>query len=153
MNAPPTRTLPPSSGACAAEFRPRASTRAGVVVSSWLLLLAGAVVVLHVEISALVRAVLLVAWCAGVGRGIARLGRGQARVRRLRLLPDGRCLALSAGGEVHCLQLLGGTVVGRTWAWLRFRFDDGLVYAELLWVRQVEASAWRRLHVIWRWGQ
>ena len=137
MSLPQTPISPPSSAGYAAELHPSGSTRIGVLASAWLLLLVGAVIVLHSEISILVRVLALAAWLWGVGRGIARLARGQARVRRLRLLAE----------------LLDGSAVGRAWAWLRFRFDDGLVYAELLWVRQVEASAWRRLQVIWRWGQ
>ena len=153
MSLQQTSISPPSSAGYAAELRPSGSTRTGVLASAWLLLLAGAVIVLHSEVSVLVRILALAVWLAGVGRGIARLARGQARVRRLRLLADGRCLAFATGAGIQRLQLLDGSAVGRAWAWLRFRFDDGLVYGELLWARQVEASAWRRLQVIWRWGQ
>lgn len=117
-----------------------------------MLLLAGIAIIAHLELSVLVRILLATLWLGEVGLALGRLASAQARVRRLTMTADGRCLARDKSGNNQPLQLLKHSVLTRNLAWLRFRFADGPVYAELFLRQQVDADAWRRLHVIWRWG-
>ena len=121
-------------------------------VSACLLLLAGLILILYLDIVVWLRVLLAVAWVTEVGAALIRLAREQSRVRRLILSADGRWLARDKNGEHRPLEVLKGSLVTERLAWLRFDSGRGSVYAELLLPAQVEAEAWRRLQVGWRWA-
>ena len=73
------------------------------------------------------------------------------RVAAVVLQPD-ECIARNRRGTRQDLRLLGGSVIAGNLAWLRFRRADGGTYTELFERQQVGADAWRRLQVLWRWG-
>lgn len=143
----------PSSATYATELVPASSLRLKVLASGWVLLLAGITIILHLELSVLLRILLAALWLGEAGLALGRLARAQARVVRLTMTADGRCKARDQSGIDQQLQLLKHSVLTRNLAWLRFRFADGRVYAELYLRQQVDAEAWRRLQLIWRWGQ
>lgn len=123
-----------------------------MLASGCLLMLAGLVLILQLDVSLLVRVPLAVIWTGEVAVALFRLARGQSRVCCLILSADGGCLARDGTGEDRPLQALRNSLLTQNLAWLRFRSGHRQVYAELFMRGQVEAEAWRRLQVIWRWG-
>ena len=121
-------------------------------VSGCLLLLGGLTLIQYLEVSLWLRVSLAVLWIAEVGVGLTRLARGQSRVRGLLMSADGRWLARDKNGEHRPLEALGDSVVTDRVAWLRFGSGRRPVYTELFLREQVEAEAWRRLQVAWRWA-
>ncbi len=121
-------------------------------VSACLLLLAGLVLIQYLDVSLWFRISLAVLWVAEVGVALTRLARGQSRVRRLVMSADGRWLAWDGNGKHRPLEALRGSVVTQRLGWLRFGSGRRQVYTELFLREQVEAEAWRRLQVGWRWA-
>ena len=146
------RPSKPSSTTCAVELSPAANVRSVVLASGWLLLLMGVVLIQHLPVSATARWVLAVFWLADAGSCLVRLARAQAGVSRVILSADGRHRVRGKDGRVRPLRPLRDSVLTQHLAWLRFVRDDGGVYSELFWRRQVESQAWRRMQVIWRWA-
>lgn len=109
-----------------------------------LLLLAGLPVPLVAKLA------LLLFWIAWALVAARRLSRGMARINRIVMSADGTLRGGRSGLPERRLEPLPGSVVLENWAWLRFRFEDGLVHGELLRRVSADGEAWRRLHVIWR---
>ena len=131
---------------------PSETLRQRVRVSACLLLLAGLTLIQYLDVSVWLRVLTAVAWVTEVGVALARLARGQSRVRCLLMRADGRWLARDKNGEQRSLELLRDSVVTQRMAWLRFGSGRRQVYTELFLRGQVEAEAWRRLQVGWRWA-
>lgn len=149
VRIPPSK---PSSAEYVTELVPRTSLRRRVLVSGWVLLLTGSVIIMHLSVPIGVRLVLEALWLADTGSGLARLASAQAGVSQLRMFADGCCLGRDRRGVWTRYRLLPNSVLTQRVAWLRFADENGRRYSELFWHRQVESEAWRRLQVIWRWG-
>ncbi len=119
------------------------------MLSGWLLLLLGIVIVGHLHTAIEIRVILGAAWTADTLRELRRQMRGFARVHGMALDPQGRMIGHDALGKAQDIQILKGSVVLRRWAWLRLGFDDGLYYVEFIRRRDCRSATWRRLHLIW----
>ena len=120
------------------------------MTSGGLFLLAGLAIILHLQVAIIMKVILAVAWTADCMRGLARQGKGNARVRRLLINVHGAVEGRDFRGKSHELQLLKGSAVLQHCAWLRLRFADGLHYVELVSSFDCPESTWRRLQLIWR---
>jgi hypothetical protein len=118
--------------------------------SSLLILLTGVILVLQLPVGPWLRALIVVIWIADVCRQMARLCAGMARVTRLSLDSSGRIIAAGPDGDLQKLTLLAGSVVTARLAWLRLRFPDDSVYAELLCGDAGCDPHWHRLQLIWQ---
>ena len=120
-------------------------------MSGWLALLSGFAIVVHLGWPVAVRALLALLWIADTGIQLAALCRAQATVRALRLLDDGFCEIRDRDGTVHRCPVLAGTVLTRTFAWLRIRLPSGANYGEWLTAARCGREAWQGLQWAWRW--
>ena len=118
-----------------------------------LLLGVGCAISYRMNVSVLLKNILVAVWLGWGLSELRRFRRGFGRVRRIGIDAAGRAYVLGRAGERRSVRLLEGSALWQKVGWLRVRFDDGLVYAELLWFGQVKPELWRRLQVIWRWGQ
>lgn len=142
-----------SSSGYAAELAPQASARRAVLVAGWLALVSGLVMLMHLELSILVKVALSAAWLTDLGLSLGRQARVQRRIKCLTVPSEGPWSARCIDGKTVELQVLRGSVLTQRWAWFRLRLNDGQVYGELLSRSGVEREAWRRLQVAWRWGR
>ena len=62
----------------------------------------------------------------------------------------GEVRLVTRSGEYHAAVLLPGSVLLPSYAWLRFKTENGLVFGELMRGNSRESKHWRRLQVIWR---
>lgn len=135
----------------AAELRPSRRLRLVVSGSGWILLLLGSVLLLHADTSVALRCLMLAVWLGDAGSELYRFGRAQVAVTAVVLERD-NCFARDRRGVRQTLSLRGGSLVMGRLAWLRFRRADGGSYTELFQRERIGADAWRRLRVLWRWG-
>jgi len=120
------------------------------MLSGWLLLFLGLVIIGHLHAAIGIKVVLGAVWIADTMRELRRQTRGCARVCRLALDSQGQMTGLDALGKDQKIQILKGSVVLRRWAWLRMGFDDGEYYVEFIRRRDCQSATWRRLQLIWR---
>lgn len=129
---------------------PAGSLRKGVLAFSASATLVGVALIGNLPLRPVLKALFVLLWvCHGLLEMASQL-RGTSRTTRLRISPRGTVEALSPGGETRSLELLAGSLVLHRVAWLRFRFEDGLRYGELLSAFGREDDSWRRLKLIWR---
>jgi hypothetical protein len=129
---------------------PAISLRSGVLAFSASATLLGVALIGNLPLRPVLKVLFVLLWvCHGLLEIVAQL-RGMSRTGRLRIGARGTLDALSPGGETRSLELLAGSLVLHRLAWLRFRFEDGLEYGELLSSSGRQDDSWRRLEVIWR---
>ena len=122
-----------------------------MVVSAWATLLAGTIVILAVDLPVWARMLGITAWWADWGLALGRLCAVQNTVRRLRVGPESTG-AVTMNGVARAADWCSGSVVTARWGWVRMRCGD-VVYSELFLGSAVETDNWRRLQVVWRWGE
>lgn len=135
------------------ELRPDPGLRVMPLLFAVLAWVVGILLVFRIDIHFGWRCLLVTVWTADVGAATRRLLRGQRRVARLLLGSGGTLLAVRPDGRREPLTLLGGSVVYRRVAWLRFRFADGCRHAELLCGDASRDPEWHCLQLIWRLGR
>lgn len=150
MNKPVKQPRITSSAKCAVELIPTRRCRRVVTFSGGLFLLLGLAIIFHLQAAVVVKFLLALLWSGDTVLEIRRQLRGHARVRRLRLDPQGRMTTHNAVGKTEETQILKGSIVVRHWACLRLGFDDGLHYVELLSRTDCPPGDWRRLQLVWR---
>jgi len=132
------------------ELVPSPGLRKIVLLGGAVALLAGSVIILYLPVPLLWRCAICVLWFADSGRELVALARGAARVRSLQLDANGDIFATGPHGRSEYLVLLSGSVVWSRLAWLRLRFADGSMYAELLAGDPLRDRHWQRLQLIWQ---
>lgn len=129
---------------------PASSLRKGLLAFSATATLAGIALIGNLPLRPVLKALFVLLWVFhGLLEMVSQL-RGMSRTRRLRISARGTLEALSPEGETWSLALLPGSLVLYRVAWLRFRFEDGLKYGELLSASGRKDDSWRRLRLIWR---
>ncbi len=131
-------------------LRPDPWLRIIVLISGRLLIAAGLVVVLTLQIEVGIRAIAALTWLLVGGRQLQQTERGFASCRAIRLLPDGQIAILDSNDQWLPGRLQSGSVVLGTLAWLRLKTYSGANHVELLRGNCRQDQQWRRLQVIWR---
>jgi hypothetical protein len=121
-----------------------------VLLSAVAALLAGTVIIMQLPISLTLRGVLCSIWLLDCAGELSRLRRGRARICHLQLDANGDIFATGPGGQSEYLELLSGSIVLSRLAWLRLRFPDGSVAAELLAGDPRRDPHWHGLQLIWQ---
>lgn len=139
-----------SSNAYSASLTPDPWLRIVVLTSARLLIAAGLVLILTMNLGTGVRSVASLVW----------LGLGYCELRRaLRGFDDCIALRIRPGGEIELQnrdgewlpgELQSGSIVLQRFAWLRVRRSSGALHIELLRGDARSCRDWRRLQVIWR---
>ena len=111
----------------------------------------GTVVILAVDLPVWARTVGVTLWWVDLGTALGRLLAVQHAVRRLRVGPEVAGFITMKGESRRATWCVGSIVTAR-WAWVRLRCG-AMVYSELFLERAVETDNWRRLQVVWRWGE
>ncbi len=139
-----------SSNTYSADLRPDPWLRIIVLTSGRLLIAAGLVVILVLELEVAARAAACLLWI-GVGRfELWRVQRGFDYCVALRVFPSGEIALLNSDQEWVSGTLQTGSLVLRNFAWLRMQMDSGQIIVELLRGDARERADWRRLQVIRR---
>ena len=132
------------------ELVPSPALRKFVLLSAAVAMLTGTAIIMHLPLSLTLRGVLCSIWILDCSGELKRLRRGSARICRLQLDANGDIFATGPGGRSEYLELLSGSVVLSRLAWLRLRFPDGSVAAELLAGDPRRDPRWHRLQLIWQ---
>jgi len=132
------------------ELDPSPALRKFVLLSAAVALLAGIAIIMNLPLSLTLRGVLCGIWIFDCSNEVKRLRRGSARIGRLQLDANGDIFATGPAGRSEYLELLSGSVVLSRLAWLRLRFPDGSVAAELLAGDPLRDPHWHRLQLIWQ---
>lgn len=112
--------------------------------------LAGGLLLLTLPAPLILRWALLSCWTASSWLELLGQWRGTARLHRIRVMADGRVEGIAADGRREMLELLSGSMVLASGAWLRLRFPDGCHAGEWLMPREGEREQWHMLQLIWR---
>lgn len=139
-----------SSAAYEAELAANDVIRGCLLAFACCATLAGLLLVISLPVVATLKAAFGLLWLLAGAAEVDAFRRGMSRICRIRIRSDGIVLAVDHAGTTRSLQLLPGTVVLDRFGWLRLRFDDGLLYGELIAGNAAENEQWRRLLVIWR---
>jgi hypothetical protein len=132
------------------ELIPSKRLRALPLLTGAAALLLGSLLVSGMSLQIPVLIALHVGWIGWGAMEIHRQACGAARVHCLRLGADGLVTARLGSGQWVTLELLPGSVVWRSIAWLRLRFPDGRDYGELLTGSAHCDHNWHALQLIWR---
>ena len=120
------------------------------MLSGALAAIAGFALVIHMPLGVLPRLAFVVAMLVGGGSELWALSRGSARVTGIGLNQLGDVWVIDAVGQKRPVTLLRGSMVLAGHAWLRFRFDDGRKYAELVSGNAVQDKQWHRFQLVWK---
>jgi len=126
-------------------FLRRIVIAAGVVATAL-----GTAIILTLPIQPAWRLLATVVWLLQNGRAMLLIAKGNQRCDRLRIAHDGEVSIMTSGQFRTSAQLVAGSVVLRSIAWLRFETEDGQRFAELIRRKAPQDKDWRRLQVIWR---
>lgn len=132
------------------ELTPDPLLRRVVLLAGLAATVVGFVMILLLPIAPLWRALGSVVWLTTSIRDVFVIAKGHRRCELLRIAPDGGVEVLAPDGCWFRATLLAGTIVLRSFAWLRFEADNGQRFAELLRGKCPQNKDWRRLQVIWR---
>ena len=152
MNRRRTPTWNEYSDSCVATLKPGNAARTLVLLSGWLLLLAGFVIALHLNAHPLARAVMAAGWTGSAAWRLYRQACGFRSVAALVLAEGGPDIRSAGRARGRC-ELLAGSLVFRQAGWLRLRLPGGRTHAELVLAAETPADDWRRLQILWRWGR
>jgi len=121
-----------------------------VLTSGRLLIAAGLVLILTLNLDTAMRAVSCFVWFAAGRHELARIERGFEFCNAVRLSSDGEIAVLNNDQEWLPATLQTGSIVLRNYAWLRFRAANGDIFVELMRGNARQSEEWRRFQVIWR---
>lgn len=113
-------------------------------------MLAGAAVLLAMPVAWKWRLAACCLWILVSGRELSHIASGYKHYQGIRIDSNGDTALLTQDGERLPVQLLAGSIVLPSLAWLRFKDQRGRRRAELIACKCPENKAWRRLQVIWR---
>ena len=123
-----------------------------MLLSGWLLLLAGFVIALHLNTHPANRILIAAAWVGSASWRLYRQACGFRSVSGLVLAAGGPDIHTVGHSSGHC-ELLAGSLVFRRACWLRLRLPGGETHAELVLATETPVDDWRRLQILWRWGR
>ena len=121
-----------------------------VVMSGQLLVAAGLVLILMLDLDTAIRALFCLVWIAAGRHELVQIERGFDSLTAVRLSSGGEITVLNNDQEWLPVTLQTGSVVLRNIAWLRLRAANGENFVELLRGDARQSQEWRRLQVIWR---
>jgi len=124
--------------------------RIAVLTSGRLLVAAGLVLILTLDLDAEIRAASCLVWVVAARYELLRIERGFESLTAIRLSSGGEIAVLNNDQEWLPVTLQTGSVVLRNFAWLRLRGASGDNFVELLRGSARQSQDWRRLQVIWR---
>ena len=124
--------------------------RITVLTSGRLLIAAGLVLILTLNLDTAIRAASCFVWFVAGWYEIVRIERGFEFCHAVRLSSDGDIAVLNNDHEWLPVTLQTGSIVLRNYAWLRFQTANGDNFVELLRGNARQSEEWRRLQVIWR---
>ena len=124
--------------------------RITVLTSGRLLIAAGLVLILTLDLDTAIRAVSCFVWFVAGWYEIVRIERGFESCNAVRLSSDGEIAVLNNDQEWLPVTLQTGSIVLRNYAWLRFQAANGEKFVELMRGNARQSEEWRRLQVIWR---
>ena len=124
--------------------------RITVLTSGRLLIAAGLVLILTLNLDTAIRALGCFAWFVAGRYEIVRIERGFEFCNAIRLSSDGEIAVLNNDQEWLPVTLQTGSIVLRNYAWLRLEAANGDNFVELMRGNARQSEEWRRLQVIWR---
>jgi len=124
--------------------------RITVLTSGRLLIAAGLVLILTLNLDTAIRAASSFVWLLAGWYEIVRIERGFEVCNAIRLSSDGDIAVLNNDQEWLPVTLQTGSIVLRNYAWLRLQADNGDNFVEPLRGNARQSEDWRRLQVIWR---
>lgn len=124
--------------------------RITVLTSGRLLIAAGLILILTLDLDTTIRVVGCVVWFVAGRYEIVAIERGFESCNGVRLSADGEFAILNNDQEWLPVTLLTGSIVLRNYAWLRLQAENGEKFVELLRGNARQSEDWRRLQVIWR---
>ena len=124
--------------------------RITVLTSGRLLIAAGLVLILTLDLDTAIRAVSCFVWFVAGRYEIVRIECGFESCNAVRLSSDGEIAVLNNDQEWLPVTLQTGSIVLRNYAWLRFQAANGEKFVELMRGNARQSEEWRRLQVIWR---
>lgn len=135
------------------ELIPSPGLRKLVLICGVVALLTGILIILILPLPPVLRGAISIIWSVDCARELRMLKRGAARISHLQLDANGDIFATGSDGRRETLVLLSGSVVLSRLAWLRLRFPDGSIFAELMWGDPASDPRWQRLQLIWQQRQ
>jgi hypothetical protein len=139
-----------SSNRYSSTLKPDPWLRILVLTSGRLLIAAGLVIILILDIAADLRALAGALWIVAGRYELRVLQRRFDALIAIRLFSDGSVAVLNEHEEWQPGQCQSGCIVLRKLVWLRLRTADGTRFTELLCGDVRRSHDWRRLQVIWR---
>ncbi len=139
-----------SSSSYSTRLTPDPWLRIAVLTSGRLLVAAGLVLILILDLDAKIRAASCVIWVVAARHELIRIERGFESLTAVRLSSAGEFAVLNSDQEWLPVTLQTGSVVLRNFAWLRLQAANGDHFVELLRGNARQSQEWRRLQVIWR---
>lgn len=124
--------------------------RITVLTSGRLLIAAGIVLILTLDLDTAIRATGCLVWFIAGWYELAHIERGFESCHAVRLSSDGEIAVLNNDQEWVPVTLQTGSMVLKNYAWLRFRAANGNNFVELMRGNARQSEEWRRLQVIWR---
>ncbi len=141
-----------SSSGFAATLSPGRQARFIVLLSGWLLTLAGLVTALHTHLPAVGRGVLASVWLLASLRQLYRQARAFRSVAALVIGVDEPRVQIMGDSPGSC-DLLPGSLLFERFGWLWLELPDGYRFGELILRSETPEDDWRHLQVVWRWGR
>ena len=121
-----------------------------MLTSGRLLIAAGLVLILTLDLDTAIRAASGLVWFFAGRYELIRIERGFESCNAVRLSSDGEIALLNNDQEWLPVTLQTGSIVLRNYAWLRLRAANGDNFVELMRGDTRQSEEWRRLQVIWR---
>ncbi len=132
------------------ELVPSPGLRKFVLICGVVALLTGILIILCLPLPPELRGAICIIWVVDCARELRMLRLGAARISHLQLDANGDIFATGPGGRSEYLVLLSGSVVLSRLAWLRLRFPDGGICAELMIGDPRSDPRWQGLQLIWQ---
>ena len=124
--------------------------RIAVLTSGRLLVAAGLVLILTLDLDAEIRATSCLVWVVAARHELLQIERGFESLTAIRLSSGGAIAVRNDDQEWLPVTLRTGSIVLRNFAWLRLQAANGDNFVELLRGNARQNQDWRRLQVIWR---
>jgi hypothetical protein len=139
-----------SSNTYSATLNPDPWLRIVVLTSGRLLIAAGLVIILTLELAPLLRAIGSLVWVGNGCLELRQLQQGFDACRGIRIDSNGEIAILNIDQEWQPATLQTGSLLLRKLGWLRLRSASGQNILELVRGDARQSQNWRRLQVIWR---
>ena len=124
--------------------------RITILTSGRILIAAGLVLILTLDLDTAIRAASCFVWFVAGWHELVCMERGFESCKAVRLSSDGEIAVLNNEQEWLPVTLQTGSIVLRNYAWLRLQAANGDNFVELLRGNARQSEDWRRLQVIWR---